>query len=1357
MISTIALTSDAGADRTYGIGDEMQVTVTFDKAVDIAGMPTVQLEIGAQPRLADCMSGTNTTTMVCTYEVALNDTTVSTVGTVTTNDGPQFAPNSVKLNGGTIKNAGSTTVDANIGHLRINTNDNHLVDGILPTLVTTGEFAPKTSLDGSRIILFFSEPIGTVDRPKITVKSGSTTKTTSGYTHGGTKVEITLTTALLGTDTNVTVELAADAVKDVPGNGIAVVAATSVFRANAPGAPVLAAAAKDESIELTWTIADNGSSDITRFEYRIKETTGGTYPATWTDTGAAASNTGGSATIGSLTNTTQYTVQVRGVNSEGEGAVSNEPTATPDAPPEVDSVAITSTPANAGTYVIDDDIEFTLTFDKPLTLGGTNLNHRSDPYITYRMESHTDDPQKDDPEASCVIGTDTKTLVCTDDVNEGNYDTDGIHLPAGQLQFLNPAVKGFYGPLGQLISRAHSAIAASANHKVDGVKPTLSSANALGDLTKVVLTFREAIGTVDNTKITVKKGGTTQSTTGAAIATDDATKVEIALTTALAATDTNVTVDLAADAVKDVPGNGNAEDLATAVSLVDTVAPTFVSAGTNDTDEVVLTYSEALNTTQPATSAFTVEVGGVGRGVDTVAISGQAPSRSRSPRPSAPATPWTVAYTKPGTNPIKDAADNEAVSLPETTVTNNLAATAPDAPPSLGAGTYTISTAPTRIAADRLELSWVIPWNNGSLIEKFQYRYAEGSSVPPSTAWVDIPNSAPGDPNDTDFSVTGLDADTEYTFEVRAVNGIEPGPAAAVTWMTPTPDWSFRLTGSSGNNVTQFTEGGDSATATVSIANNVRFSTAQTVTLKHGTLSLNLGLIRGAGGATTITIPANGDSGSLVISAPDNVEGTVLHTPPFTRALTATHGGTQIGGSIDLAFVDDESVPVVAISMAPTTVDEGGNIEVDFSLTPPTQSGWVNFTVTDADGALSGTPPTAWSFTAGQTTVTVTLTAADNSVQNDGAREVTVTLGAGPEITPYTLGTPSSVTVTVRDNDTPPTAPENLTAQAGDTEATLSWQAPLPSTPDHEQPVLHYEYIVKVGNGSFGFWTRFPNSDASTRSHTFTGLPNDTLHTYQVRAVNVAGGGASLQTSVTPIEGVAVSFGAATLSVDEGESVAVTVTLAEAPAAGTTVTVPIVATPGAGLEAGEYSGVPTSVTFNAGETSKSFTVTTVEDTADEPNAALTLAFGTLPAGYIVGANVELVLTVVDDDHPIVSATFGAAAASVVEGGSVEVTVSLSPGARARGGAAAHGDAGCEPRRARVCGCAGQRDRRGRRDAGALHGDVRGRRGGGGQRDAGARLRDAADRGDAGREPAAGADAHGRRRPACGDGPDGVGG
>ena len=390
------------------------------------------------------------------------------------------------------------------------------------------------------------------------------------------------------------------------------------------------------------------------------------------------------------------------------------------------------------------------------------------------------------------------------------------------------------------------------------------------------------------------------------------------------------------------------------MSVEDTVAPTFVSAGTNDTDEVVLTYSETLNTTAPATSAFTVKVGGNSRGVDTVAISGSAVTLTLASA-FRPGDTLTVSYTKPGSNPIKDAADNEADSLAETTVTNNLAATAPEAPGSLAAGVYRISTVPVRVAADIFELSWIIPWHNGSPIEKHQYRYAEGTSVPAATTWVDIPNSAPGQPNDTDFNLTGLDADTEYTFEVRAVNGINPGPAGSVTRTTPTPTWSFTLRDASNNDVTELTEGGDAATATVSITNNVRFGAEQTVRIEWGGFDITVGLILGAGAATDITIPAEGASGSLVISSPQRMGAN--YTPDQTYALTATHGDTEIG-SIDLTRLDDEEPPVARITQAPATVNEGDNIEIKVTLSVGYVSpGAVKFTVEDTDGALSGTPP----------------------------------------------------------------------------------------------------------------------------------------------------------------------------------------------------------------------------------------------------------------------------------------------------------------------------------------------------------------------------------------------------------------
>ena len=149
---------------------------------------------------------------------------------VKANHGAAVAAN--KLTGGTIYATGSTTVSADLDHDAVAIDAGHTVDGIRPTLLTTGtnalgSNAPTTSPDGTKIILFFSEVIGGVDRTKITVKSSTTTQATPvGSVSSGPRLEIRLASALTSADTAVTVELGADAVTDV-----AAVAPTSVTAA----------------------------------------------------------------------------------------------------------------------------------------------------------------------------------------------------------------------------------------------------------------------------------------------------------------------------------------------------------------------------------------------------------------------------------------------------------------------------------------------------------------------------------------------------------------------------------------------------------------------------------------------------------------------------------------------------------------------------------------------------------------------------------------------------------------------------------------------------------------------------------------------------------------------------------------------------------------------------------------------------------------------------------------------------------------------------------------------------------------------------------------------------------------------
>ena len=697
-------------------------------------------------------------------------------------------------------------------------------------------------------------------------------------------------------------------------------------------------------------------------------------------------------------------------------------------------------------------------------------------------------------------------------------------------------------------------------------------------------------------------------------------------------------------------GTGPASNVASASAM--NTPPGVIGGEITRIDVVRAFFDEALDSTsQPAASAYTIKVEGNARTPISAFILTSPPAIQfvlASNDVVRPGETVTVSYTKPGTNPLQDAAGLEVASFTDFPVANNLPATAPEAPGNLAASPGT--------NAGTMDLTWDTPWANGSDITKFQVRHAEGSS--PGGTWGDIDGSGA---TTTSHTVTGLTDGTEYTFQVRAVNGEGDGDEGTVTARSQTPEWRFTLRDSNGNNVTELTEGGDSATATVSITNNVRFGTAQEVTLKwaDGVLEGISSLIQGVGG-TTLTIPALGTSGSLEISAPQGAGD--LFRPSITAPLTAIRGdvvvGEQVGESIDLTVVDDEEPPVLTISLSKSRITEGEATLMQASISRAYTS-TQNLTIANVTGATNKFPPQT--FGTGNPVVLLTFpaglkdaapenfTSVDNSTAGDHGQLV-FTIPSNPDY--YTIGSPSSVTLTVLDDDAAPTAPRNLAAQAGDGSVALTWD--LPTSYDTTE-ITAYELRYIAGNTPGGTFAEI-STNANTTSHTVTGLTNGTEYTFEVQAKNDAGPSPAVSVTKTPNVGVAVSFAAAALSVDEGEGIAVTVTLAIAPTVGTTVTVPIEA---AGPETVEVVGVPANVTFNAGETSKSFTVTAVEDTFDEPNETLTLAFGQLPAGYIVGTHAELVLTVVDDDHPIVSASFGRAAASVVEGGTVEVTVTLT--------------------------------------------------------------------------------------------------
>ena len=141
-----------------------------------------------------------------------------------------------------------------------------------------------------------------------------------------------------------------------------------------------------------------------------------------------------------------------------------------------------------------------------------------------------------------------------------------------------------------------------------------------------------------------------------------------------------------------------------------------------------------------------------------------------------------------------------------------------------------------------------------------------------------------------------------------------------------------------------------------------------------------------------------------------------------------------------------------------------------------------------------------------------------------------------------------------------------------------------------------------------------------------------------------------------------VHFASAAYSVDEGNTVAVTVELSKAP--GSDAVIPLTTTEQGEATFEDYSGVPVELTFEAADTQRTFTFAANQDTEDDDGESVLLGFSALPGGITAttGEASQATVAIMDDDDPQVTVSFGADAYTVPEGGtqSVRVTLSVDP-------------------------------------------------------------------------------------------------
>lgn len=134
-----------------------------------------------------------------------------------------------------------------------------------------------------------------------------------------------------------------------------------------------------------------------------------------------------------------------------------------------------------------------------------------------------------------------------------------------------------------------------------------------------------------------------------------------------------------------------------------------------------------------------------------------------------------------------------------------------------------------------------------------------------------------------------------------------------------------------------------------------------------------------------------------------------------------------------------------------------------------------------------------------------------------------------------------------------------------------------------------------------------------------------------------------------------VAFSAAQYVVDESAGSA-TVTVNLSPSAGHTVTVNWAATAGTATNGADFTAASGTLTFNPGQTSRTFQVSIIDDAIDENDESINLALSNVTQALMGTGAATLHIT---DNDGVPTVRFDTATQAVNEGGSLTVTVELS--------------------------------------------------------------------------------------------------
>ena len=327
---------------------------------------------------------------------------------------------------------------------------------------------------------------------------------------------------------------------------------------DAPAAPTVAGTSVS-SVTVTWVAPDvTGKPEITDYDVRyFKGAADPSDEAGWIEPGEAGGHdhdgTGTTATITGVDAGSVYRVQVRASNAEGTSDWSASGSGTTSTSvPTGSRVALVSTPAAGqnNTYKIGDVVRARVTFNAAVDVVGS-------PVLQLNFDA-AKPVRKDMTFDTGRSVSNTTTLEFSYTVAEGDASTGGIGFEANKLSVGTNVSIRVTGTTTDA-DLTHAAVGHDANHKVDGVRPTVSSVAVAG--ARLTILFNEALATgatPGTAAFTVSGTGNNAVVSRVAFRSGDARRVDLTLSAAVAAADTGIALSYAkpsTNPLKDAAGN----------------------------------------------------------------------------------------------------------------------------------------------------------------------------------------------------------------------------------------------------------------------------------------------------------------------------------------------------------------------------------------------------------------------------------------------------------------------------------------------------------------------------------------------------------------------------------------------------------------------------------------------------------------------------------------------------------------------------------------------------------------------------------------------------------------------------------